>query len=78
MESAIVLVVDDEPHIRFLVRETLGAAGMTVRSADDGRQALRDLDEVNPDLILLDVGLPDIAPRGPRAEALLDGPPAKN
>src|SRR5215218_8060241 len=60
MESPLVLVVDDEPHICLLVRETLRQAGMAVRSAADGRQALRALEEQDPALILLDVGLPDI------------------
>ena len=60
MDSPSVLVIDDEPHICLLVRETLRQAGMNVRAAPDGRQALRALDDGDPDLILLDVGLPDI------------------
>ncbi len=60
MASPNILVVDDEPHICLLVRETLRGAGMTVRSANDGRQALRLVDEIEPDLVFLDVGLPDI------------------
>src|SRR5215211_455360 len=60
MDSPVVLVVDDEPHICLLVRETLRQAGIAVRSAADGRQALSALDESDPSLILLDVGLPDI------------------
>jgi len=60
MDSPLVLVVDDEPHICLLVRETLKQAGMSVRSAGDGRQALLALEEQDPALILLDVGLPDI------------------
>src|ERR1051325_7500647 len=60
MDSPLVLVVDDEPHICLLVRETLHQAGMSVRSASDGRQALRALAEQDPALILLDIGLPDI------------------
>jgi len=60
MDSPLVLVIDDEPHICLLVRESLRGAGMSVRSAADGRQALRALNEDDPALILLDVGLPDI------------------
>jgi two-component system KDP operon response regulator KdpE len=60
MDSPLVLVVDDEPHICLLVRETLRQAGMSVCSAADGRQALLALEEHDPALILLDVGLPDI------------------
>ena len=60
MDSPLVLVVDDEPHICLLVRDALRQAGMAVRTASDGRQALRALDEDDPALILLDIGLPDI------------------
>lgn len=60
MVSPSVLVIDDEPHICLLVRETLRQSGIVVRTAPDGRQALRALDDGDPDLILLDVGLPDI------------------
>ena len=60
MDSPSVLVIDDEPNICLLVRETLRQAGMAVRAAPDGRQALRALDDGDPDLILLDVGLPNI------------------
>src|SRR5215210_7848640 len=60
MASPNVLVVDDEPHIGLLVRETLAGVGMVVRAVTDGRQALHLLDELAPDLILLDIGLPDI------------------
>ncbi|MFN8523610.1 MAG: response regulator transcription factor [Chloroflexota bacterium] len=60
MSSPNVLVVDDEPHICLLMRETLSGAGMAVLTAEDGRQALRVIAEDEPDLIFLDVGLPDI------------------
>ena len=60
MNPLSALVIDDEPHICVLVRETLKQAGMTVRAVQDGRQALQALDEGDPDLILIDVGLPDI------------------
>ena len=49
MASPSVLVVDDEPQISLLVRETLTGAGMEIRSAGDGRQALRLLQEFEPD-----------------------------
>ncbi len=60
MNPLSALVIDDEPHICVLVRETLKQSGMTVRAVQDGRQALQALDEGDPDLILIDVGLPDI------------------
>ncbi|GAB3485583.1 response regulator transcription factor [Nocardiopsis coralliicola] len=56
-----VLVVDDEPNIRELVRAALRFHGFTVSSAADGASALRRVEEVRPDLVLLDVLLPDIS-----------------
>jgi DNA-binding response OmpR family regulator len=53
-----VLVVDDEPDIRSLVRELLERAGHDVIEAGDGREALRVFYEEQPDLVLLDVSMP--------------------
>jgi DNA-binding response OmpR family regulator len=60
MNGARVLVVDDEPDVRGLVRELLERAGATVREASDGREALRILFDVRPDCIVLDVSMPDL------------------
>ncbi len=55
-----VLVVDDEPLIRWSIAETLGAAGHQVIEAQDAVSTLRVLAEApTPDLILLDFRLPD-------------------
>lgn len=55
-----VLVVDDEPLIRWSIAETLGAAGHQVAEAEDAASALRAIkDEPGPDLVLLDFRLPD-------------------
>jgi DNA-binding NtrC family response regulator len=55
-----VLVVDDEPLIRWSIAETLGAAGHQVAEAEDAASALRAIrDEPDPDLVLLDFRLPD-------------------
>ncbi len=54
------LVVDDEPDIRGLVRDILEEEGLEVSEAPDGRSALRALHEERPDLIVLDVMLPEI------------------
>ena len=55
-----VLVVDDEPLIRWCVSETLGQAGHTVTEAADGVGALQSLaDRPAPDVVLLDYRLPD-------------------
>jgi two-component system KDP operon response regulator KdpE len=54
-----VLVVDDEPQIRVLLRATLGRAGYLVTEASDAREALSAKSIDKPDLVLLDLGLPD-------------------
>jgi two-component system KDP operon response regulator KdpE len=54
-----VLVVDDEPQIRVLLRATLGRAGYAVAEASNAREALNAKAIDKPDLILLDLGLPD-------------------
>ena len=54
-----VLVVDDEPAIRRLLRGSLSRAGHEVIEAGDARAALSALAIDKPDLVLLDLGLPD-------------------
>jgi DNA-binding response OmpR family regulator len=60
MRGAKVLVVDDDPDIRQLVRELLERAGYQVSQASDGRDGLRALYETRPDLVLLDVNMPEL------------------
>ena len=55
-----VLVVDDEPNIRELVQVALKFHGCSVTTAGTGREALRQADAARPDLIVLDVMLPDL------------------
>lgn len=55
-----VLVVDDEPNIRELVQVALKFHGCTVSTAANGKEALRQANMVQPDLIVLDVMLPDL------------------
>ena len=55
-----VLVVDDEPLIRWSIAETLGAAGHEVLEAEDAASALRAIqDQPDPNVVLLDFRLPD-------------------
>jgi DNA-binding response OmpR family regulator len=55
-----VLVVDDDPDIRLLLRELLERAGYSVAEADTGRAALRNLFSDTPALVILDVTMPDM------------------
>ena len=55
-----VLVVDDEENIRFLVESALQLAGMSTAGAEDGRSGLTLVSEFRPDLIVLDVMMPEL------------------
>jgi DNA-binding response OmpR family regulator len=55
-----ILVVDDEPKITQLVRDYLEQAGFAVRIAGDGRSALSLARTERPDLVVLDLGLPQM------------------
>jgi len=55
-----VLVVDDEPAIRRFLRLSFDAEGYQVGEAGDGRSALEALRKGRPDILILDLGLPDI------------------
>lgn len=59
-QGSKVLVVEDEPDVRALVRELLERAGYAVREAENGREALRALYAEAPDLVVLDVVLPEL------------------
>ncbi|MBI4564204.1 MAG: sigma-54-dependent Fis family transcriptional regulator [Planctomycetes bacterium] len=54
-----ILVVDDEKLIRWSLHERLKREGYTVTEAQDGRSATAALDAASPDLVLLDLRLPD-------------------
>jgi len=54
-----VLVVDDEPHIRRLLRSTLERNAYEIIEAVDARDAMEKLAAAAPDVVLLDLGLPD-------------------
>jgi two-component system, OmpR family, phosphate regulon response regulator PhoB len=55
-----VLVVEDEPDIRELLTINLTAAGFSVRAADNGTDGLAAVESFAPDVVLLDLMLPDI------------------
>ena len=58
MAEITVLVVDDDPNAIDIVRTFLEAKGYRVATAKDGSEALAQLEEVRPDLVLLDVMMP--------------------
>lgn len=60
MEMTKILVVDDDPLLRQSLEFNLEEAGYQVRTAANARQALAQIEIERPDLILLDVGLPDM------------------
>ncbi len=61
MGTATILVVDDERKIRDLVRSYLEREGYAVLVADSGQRALEVVDRAHPDLVVLDLMLPDLS-----------------
>jgi DNA-binding response OmpR family regulator len=57
---AKILIVDDEPSIRFLIMATLEDEGYELFEATDGREAAALVGSVQPDLIILDVMMPGL------------------
>ncbi len=58
-QGTSVLVVDDDPNLLRMLRRGLAFAGYRVRAAEDGETALRLVREEEPDLVVLDVMLPE-------------------
>lgn len=58
--KAKILVIDDEVPIRKFLRISLTAAGYGISEASKGSEALLMLEDAKPDLIILDLGLPDV------------------
>jgi two-component system OmpR family response regulator len=58
--EARLVVVDDEPNIRELLSTSLRFAGFEVHAAEDGLSALKLVRDLDPDLVVLDVMLPDM------------------
>jgi DNA-binding response OmpR family regulator len=58
--SAKILVVDDDPAIRNLILRFLGQKNYEMESAHDGKSALEIFEQFHPDLVILDLNLPDV------------------
>jgi two-component system KDP operon response regulator KdpE len=56
----VVMLIEDDPRIRDAVARTLGERGHAVRSASAGLTGIRDVLDDPPDVVVLDLGLPDI------------------
>ena len=59
MNKIHILVIDDEPQMRKLLAIALESNGYAVTLASSGQEGIRMTSQYNPDLILLDIGLPD-------------------
>ncbi|MBE9042332.1 response regulator transcription factor [Oscillatoriales cyanobacterium LEGE 11467] len=59
MSTAKILVVDDDIAVRNLIHRYLNKQDYAVESAEDGKTALTLFEQLNPDLVILDVNLPD-------------------
>lgn len=59
--SALILIVDDEQQLRLALKRALDGHGYAVREAEDGATGLTAFDAFKPDLVLLDLVLPDMS-----------------
>jgi two-component system KDP operon response regulator KdpE len=58
--GAVILIIDDEAQIRRFLRITLEANGYQVHEAKTGQEGLTQAQQLRPDLVILDLGLPDM------------------
>lgn len=59
-EEILIVLIEDDPHIRRFLRVTLEAEGVGVVEAASGRHGVTEIGSRRPDLIILDLGLPDL------------------
>jgi PAS domain S-box-containing protein len=60
LETLTVLIVEDEPDARDLIRRVLEDQGATVAAAASGAEAIQMLDSMRPDLLISDIGMPEM------------------
>jgi signal transduction histidine kinase/DNA-binding response OmpR family regulator/ligand-binding sensor domain-containing protein len=73
ISHATILVVDDDDGIRSLLKQELGEAGYNIEEASNGKEAISKIRQVRPDLIILDVMMPEM--NGFDAAAILKNDP---
>jgi DNA-binding response OmpR family regulator len=56
----LIYIVEDEPELREILTEALGHIGYDIKAAPDGKTLLDFVHKERPDLILMDIGLPDM------------------
>ncbi len=60
MTTPAVLYIEDNPDNLLLIQRVMGARGLAFHAAETGRKGLEMAEELQPDIILLDINLPDI------------------
>jgi two-component system, OmpR family, response regulator len=60
MNRQRVIIIDDDPNIRELLSMNIGAAGYEIQTAENGREGLAMINREPPNLIVLDVMMPDM------------------
>jgi diguanylate cyclase (GGDEF)-like protein/PAS domain S-box-containing protein len=58
--TAVALVVDDDPVMRMLIRKALETNGFSVHEAENGRHAVDTFPQLQPDIVLMDVMMPEL------------------
>ncbi len=59
--SRTVLVVDDAAFMRMMIRDILSKEGYTIHEAVNGRDAVEKYDEIHPDLVTMDITMPEMS-----------------
>jgi len=77
MGSKTILIVDDDAQVLDIVERILAAAGYSVLKAQDGKDGVAVARDKKPDLILMDINMPDMCGDVAK-EALMDDPDTKD